>query len=70
MIVETLKFLTSKGFLLISTDERIGSSNNGNYIGVLELLSKFEPLLAQHLDMCGAVGSGDWGDFIPLKNNF
>lgn len=58
-ITETLKFLTSRGLPLRGSDERIGSNNNGNYLGVLELISKFDPLLAQHLDVYGAVGSGN-----------
>lgn len=57
-VVEALKFLTSRGLFLRGSDERISSSNNGNYLGVLKLLTKSDLFLAQHLERYGALGSG------------
>ena len=40
-------------------DEIFGSHTNGNFLGILELLSKFDPFLAQHIERYGAKGRGN-----------
>ena len=39
-------------------DERFGSDKNGNYLGILELLAKFDPFLAQHIQKYAGGGKG------------
>ncbi|XP_053989866.1 uncharacterized protein LOC128882312 [Hylaeus volcanicus] len=39
-------------------NERFGSSHNGNYLGILELLSEYDPLLKEHINIYGNKGHG------------
>ena len=48
-VVEVIKFLAERGLPFRGQDEIIGSKSNGNYLGVLELISKFDPFLAAHM---------------------
>lgn len=48
-IVAVVKFLTSRGLLFRGDNEILGSPNNGNYLGCVELLSEFNPFIADHL---------------------
>ena len=47
-IVETIKFISEPGLAFRGQDEEIGSPLNGNYLGILELIAKFNSFLAQH----------------------
>ncbi|KAL4085418.1 hypothetical protein QTP88_027277 [Uroleucon formosanum] len=47
--LETLKFLTSRGLAIRGSNETLGSVHNGNYLGCLELIAKFDPFISQHL---------------------
>ena len=49
-VVETIRFLSERGLAFRGSDEVVGSSRNGNYLGILELLAKFDPFLAQHIN--------------------
>ena len=49
-MVETIRFLSARGLAFHGSDEVVGSSRNGNYLGILELLAKFDPFLAQHIN--------------------
>lgn len=40
-------------------NQTIGSKHNGNYLGCLELLSKFDPFLANHFDKYANKGRGN-----------
>ena len=40
------------------SDEVIGSPTNGNYLGILELIAKFDPFLAQHINRNANQGRG------------
>ena len=51
-IVAVVKFLAERGLPFRGHDEIIGSSTNGNYLGVLEIISQFDPFLAQHIAFC------------------
>lgn len=57
-----LNFLASRSISLMDSDERIGSRNNGNYLGLLELVEelvdKFDSQFAQHLEKYDVIGSG------------
>ena len=44
-IVETIRILATRGLAFRGDDEVIGSKHNGNYLGVLELIAKFDPFL-------------------------
>jgi len=44
--VEVIKFLAERGLPFRGDDEVFGSGNNGNYMGVIELLAKFDPMSA------------------------
>jgi len=39
-VVEVIKFLAERGLAFRGDDEVIGSPNNGNFLGILELISK------------------------------
>lgn len=39
-------------------DDKIGSKNNGNYLGIFELLLKFDPFLSQHINLYANKGKG------------
>ena len=49
-IVAVVKFLAERGLPFRVHDEIIGSPTNGNYLGVLEIISQFDPFLAQHIE--------------------
>ena len=42
----------------ITTHELFGQNDNGNYLGLLELLSQFDPFLAEHIRRDGNKGRG------------
>ena len=40
-VIEVVKFLAEQGLAFRDSDEKTGFHNNGNYLGLLELLAKF-----------------------------
>ena len=58
-VVEWLKFLCSRGLALRGDSEEIGNFSNGNFLGALEFLAKFDPFLAKHLESRGKQGRGN-----------
>ncbi|XP_065677347.1 uncharacterized protein LOC136092740 [Hydra vulgaris] len=58
-IVAVIRFLAGRGLAFRGHNEVIGSSNNGNYLGVLELLTHFDPVLKQHIDTFVNKGKGN-----------
>ena len=42
-------FLGERGLAFRGDSQRIGDSNNGNFLGILELLSRYDPILEKHL---------------------
>ena len=52
-------FLTKRGLPFRGHDEIIGSPHNGNYLGILELLSEYDDFLAQHIRQHGQCGRGN-----------
>ena len=58
LVVETIRFLAERGLAFRGSDETVGSPNNGNYLGILELLSKFDPFLAEHINLYANKGKG------------
>ena len=57
-MVDVLKLICECGSPDRGKDETLGSVHNGNYLGIMELLSKYNPFLARHLDKYGNKGSG------------
>ena len=49
IIISTIKFIAEDGLAFLSDNDIIGSPRNGNYLGILELLAEYEPLLATHI---------------------
>lgn len=58
-VVSVIKFLAERGLPLFGDDETIGSLKNGNFLGCLELLAKFDPFISEHLDKHGNPGKGN-----------
>lgn len=57
-IVEVIKFLGSRGLAFRGDNQKLGSKQNGNYLGIIELISKFDPFLEEHLSRHGNKGKG------------
>lgn len=54
----TIVFLCERGLPFRGSEEKVGSSSNGNYLGILELISQFDPFLSQHIKKHANRGSG------------
>lgn len=48
-LLSVVMFLGERGLAFRGTSERIGDPNNGNFLGLIELLSEFDPLLREHI---------------------
>ncbi|KAL7395864.1 hypothetical protein ABVT39_024568 [Epinephelus coioides] len=57
-VVAVIKFLGERGLAFRGNDELLGSPHNGNYLGILELISQFDPFLAEHIKTYGQKGRG------------
>ena len=57
-ILSVIRFLSERGLAFRGDTEVIGSPNNGNYLGSLELIAEYDPFLKQHLDMYANKGQG------------
>ena len=57
-IIEVVKFLAERGLAFRGSNEIIGSHDNGNYLGLLELLAKFDPFMAKHIQAHANKGKG------------
>ena len=58
-MVSVICFLASRGLAFRGENQTIGSSKNGNILGILELLSEFDPFLEEHLKVYGNAGNGN-----------
>ena len=56
-IIDLIVFLSTRGLALRGHDENIGSFHNGNFLAIIELLSKYDPL-ATHIEKYGNKGHG------------
>ena len=75
-IVEVIKFLASRGLAFRGGNQIIGNKNNGNYLGCIELLAKFDPLLQHLLDYANKgkgtvsyLSAGVCDEFIDILGN-
>lgn len=57
-VIETIKFLASRGLPFHGQIEIIESALNGNFLGCIEPISKFDPFMAEHLVRFGQKGRG------------
>lgn len=57
-VISVIKFLASRGLPFRGDEEAFGVNNNGNYLGILELISEHDPFLRNHIEMHGNKGSG------------
>ena len=51
LVVSVICFLASRGLPFRGENQIIGSAKNGNYLGILELLSEFDTFLEEHLKL-------------------
>ena len=51
--------LAERGLAFRGTNEQFGSPQNGNYLGVLEVIAKFDSFLATHIAKYGNPGKGN-----------
>jgi len=57
-IVAVVKSLALRGLPFRGDNELIGSSKNGNFLISIELISEFDPFLAQHINKYSNAGRG------------
>ncbi|XP_040210939.1 zinc finger MYM-type protein 1-like [Rana temporaria] len=57
-LLSVIIFLAERGLALRGDDQVIGSKHNGNYLGILELLSEYNAFLAQHIQTKANKGKG------------
>lgn len=58
-IILVIKFLGVRGLAFRGSTEKFGCPENGNYMGVLELLSEYDDFLKKHIEKYGNPGSGN-----------
>jgi hypothetical protein len=57
-IVSVIRFLCERGLPFRGDNELVGSTSNGNYLGILELISEYDTFLAEHIRLHGNKGRG------------
>ena len=57
-VVATIKFLAERCLAIRGSNEDIGSSSNGNFLGILELIARYDPFLAEHIRKNANQGRG------------
>ncbi|XP_050547950.1 uncharacterized protein LOC126909558 [Daktulosphaira vitifoliae] len=58
-VVCTIQFLSERGLAFCGEDENFGSKHNRNYLECLELISKCDPFIANHISNHGNKGRGN-----------
>lgn len=48
--LDVILFIAERGLALRGSNQIIGDCGNGNFLGLLELLARYDPLLAEHLE--------------------
>jgi hypothetical protein len=49
-LIKVTLFLAKRGLAFRGDSEKIGESSNGNFLGILELLANYDPVLNEHLN--------------------
>ena len=57
-VVNVVKLLATHGLAFRGSEEKIGSKTNRNFLGITELISQYDPFLAEHLVKYRNFGSG------------
>lgn len=57
-VVSVLKFICERGLAIRGDNEIIGSPRNGNFLGIIELLSEYDDFLKNHIENHANRGSG------------
>ena len=57
-IIAVIIVLAERGLAFQGSDEVVGSPHNGNYLGLLELIAKFDISLPQHIHIHANKGKG------------
>lgn len=57
-VVAVVTFLAERGLPLRGHSQVFGQPDNGNYLGILDLISQFDPFLKSHIDNYGNAGRG------------
>jgi hypothetical protein len=52
-VIVVIKFLCERGLPFRGDDELLGSPHNGNYLGILEVITHFDPFFAEHVSKYG-----------------
>ena len=50
-ILSVILFLSERGLAFFGSSKRIEDPSNGNFLGIVELLSKYDPLLSEHVKL-------------------
>ena len=58
-IINVIMFLGERGLAIRGSSETLGSPDNGNFLGIIELLAKYDPFLKEHIEKYGNCGSGN-----------
>ena len=53
-----IKFVSSRGLAFRGSSELVSSTQNGNFIGILELLAEYDTFLAEHIQKRVNKGKG------------
>ena len=57
-LVAVIKFISERRLALRGANEVFASSQNGNYMGMLELIGQFDPFISNHIKQFGNKGKG------------
>ena len=57
-VLSVIKFLSSRGPAFRGSSERVGSPQNGNFLGILELLAEYDTFFAEHIQKRVSKGKG------------
>ena len=57
-VIDVIIFLSERGLAFRGSNESLGNPNNGNFLGIIELLAKYDPFLKEHIENYGNCGSG------------
>lgn len=47
-LIEIIQFLAQRNLAFRGTDEKLNTPNNGNFLGLVQLVAKFDPVLLEH----------------------
>ena len=58
-LISIIQFLAERNLALRGASEKFGDARNGNFLGEVELISKFDPILAEHVRRAKSKELGD-----------